>query len=131
MYTEARLNWGAGGICSKEKKLGGPVVSRDSSGVSSRVSRSASRSQSGSPESPPVESESSSPGASRAGQPAWTRIDLDSVQEAIDPIELQEFLEADRSHIQANPVFKNRLRGQLWRLIQSMQSDKEGGSSSS
>jgi hypothetical protein len=32
--------------------------------------------------------------------------------------ELQEFLEADRYPIEADPLFKEQLREQLWRLLQ-------------
>ena len=32
--------------------------------------------------------------------------------------ELQEFLEADRHPIEADPLFKEQLREQIWRLLQ-------------
>jgi len=32
--------------------------------------------------------------------------------------ELQEFLEADRHPIEANPLFKEQLREKLWKLLQ-------------
>jgi hypothetical protein len=32
--------------------------------------------------------------------------------------ELQEFLEADRYPIEADPLFKEQLREQIWRLLQ-------------
>lgn len=35
----------------------------------------------------------------------------------IDPAELREFLAADLLDVQADPVFKERLRMKLWRLV--------------
>ena len=35
----------------------------------------------------------------------------------IDPAELREFLAADLLDVQADPVFKERLRQKLWRLV--------------
>ena len=48
---------------------------------------------------------------------SWTRLEMDAAVEAIDPAELQEFLETDWTHIQADPEFKERLRTELWRLV--------------
>ena len=35
----------------------------------------------------------------------------------VDPAELREFLSADLLDVQADPVFKERLRRKLWRLV--------------
>jgi predicted HD phosphohydrolase len=43
--------------------------------------------------------------------------------------ELQEFLEADRHPIEADPAFKERLRQQLWRLLQRKLRESSGPSS--
>ena len=42
---------------------------------------------------------------------------MDGSSEAIDPAELKEFLEADWTHIQADPEFKEKLRAELWRMV--------------
>jgi hypothetical protein len=40
--------------------------------------------------------------------------------------ELQEFLEADRYPIEADPLFKEQLREKLWKLLQrSIQSESD------
>jgi hypothetical protein len=39
------------------------------------------------------------------------------LQEAFDPAEFAEFLEADDSPMPANPAFKERLRQQLWGMV--------------
>jgi hypothetical protein len=42
--------------------------------------------------------------------------------------ELQEFLEADRHPIEADPLFKEQLREKLWKLLQrSIQGASDGG----
>jgi hypothetical protein len=42
--------------------------------------------------------------------------------------ELQEFLEADRHPIEADPLFKEQLREKLWKLLQrSIQGASNGG----
>ena len=57
-------------------------------------------------------------GAGAGGDPrSWTRIEVDGSSEAIDPAELKEFLEADWTHIQADPEFKEKLRAELWRMV--------------
>jgi len=56
---------------------------------------------------------------------------LDGLSEAIDPIELKEFLESDWTHIQADPDFKARLRSELWRLIDSWNDPKKDKDQSS
>ena len=43
--------------------------------------------------------------------------------------ELQEFLEADRHPIEADPVFKKQLREQLWSLLQRKLRESSGSSS--
>jgi hypothetical protein len=70
-------------------------------------------------------------GSSEKGGPdgfdssGWTQIELDGLAEAIDPIELKEFLEADWTHIQADPGFKAKLRSELWRVIDSWNDPKK------
>jgi hypothetical protein len=93
--------------------------------------RNAPRSQEDSLLSSAGRPDAGSPVQSGQGEAGWTRLDPRSVDEAVDPIELQEFLETDWSHIQANPAFKERLRGELWRLLQSMKNGNESDCSSS
>ena len=42
----------------------------------------------------------------------------------VDPDELREFLEADTLGAQADPIFKDRLRQQLWRIVRAGRSDR-------
>jgi len=49
---------------------------------------------------------------------------MDAAVEAIDPAELQEFLETDWTHIQADPEFKERLRTELWRMVGALPKKK-------
>jgi hypothetical protein len=44
-----------------------------------------------------------------------------------DPAELREFLAADLLDVQADPVFKERLRQKLWRMVRT----RYGGGSES
>lgn len=44
-------------------------------------------------------------------------------EEAIDPAELREFLAADLLDVEADPVFKERLRRKLWRLVRARYGD--------
>ena len=60
-----------------------------------------------------------------AGSAAWTRVEMDGEAEAIDPLELKEFLETDWTHIQAEPEFKERLRAELWRMVAAMPKGKK------
>ena len=62
-------------------------------------------------------------GASRV---SWTRLEMDGAAEAIDPAELQEFLETDWTHIRADPEFKERLRSELWRMVMALPKAKKG-----
>lgn len=77
--------------------------------------------------SPHPEAETTAPASSH-----WQRIgaDVNTGAEAIDPAELQEFLEADWSHIRADPKFKERLRGELWRMVEHLYGAKKNGDSS-
>jgi hypothetical protein len=64
-------------------------------------------------------------GSDEIGSPGWTQIELDGLSEAIDPMELKEFLEADWSQVQADPDFKAKLRSKLWRMIDSLHGPKK------
>jgi hypothetical protein len=60
-------------------------------------------------------------GSRRGAAPAgagdrWTLPGADDEAD-IDPAELREFLAADLLDVQADPVFKERLRQKLWRLV--------------
>jgi hypothetical protein len=44
---------------------------------------------------------------------------VDEVSEPITEDELREFLEADRTPVRADPVFKRRLRDRLWDIVQT------------
>ena len=61
-----------------------------------------------------------------AGRVSWTRLEMDGAAEAIDPAELQEFLETDWTHIRADPEFKERLRSELWRMVMALPKAKKG-----
>ena len=68
----------------------------------------------------------SEPQPERGASPAsWTRLEMEAAVEAIDPAELQEFLETDWTHIQADPEFKERLRTELWRMVGALPNKKE------
>ena len=60
-----------------------------------------------------------------AGPGSWTRVEMDGAVDAIDPAELQEFLETDWTHIQADPEFKERLRAELWRMVSALPKAKK------
>jgi hypothetical protein len=45
--------------------------------------------------------------------------DIDSGSMAIDPEELRDFLSADGKDVGADPVFKERLRETLWKLVEA------------
>ena len=40
--------------------------------------------------------------------------------------ELQEFLEADRNPIRADPIFKERLREKLWKALEEQRAEGSG-----
>ena len=68
----------------------------------------------------------SEPQPEQGASPAsWTRLEMDAAVEAIDPAELQEFLETDWTHIQADPEFKERLRAELWRMVSGLPKAKK------
>ena len=52
---------------------------------------------------------------------AWPSLPGLEDAESIDPAELEEFLEADGAGVQADPVFKERLRRTLWRMVSQRQ----------
>ncbi len=60
-----------------------------------------------------------------AGSVSWTRVEMDGEVDAIDPAELQEFLETDWTHIQADPDFKEQLRAELWRMVSALPNAKK------
>ena len=52
---------------------------------------------------------------------------IEEISEEFTTEELQEFLEADRHPIKADPVFKEELRQKLWNLLQrSIQRPSDG-----
>ncbi|MFP6640261.1 MAG: hypothetical protein VCC04_08460 [Myxococcota bacterium] len=59
----------------------------------------------------------------------WVQVGTDAAAgaEAIDPAELKEFLEADWTSIPADPKFKERLRGELWRMVEFLYGQKNDG----
>jgi len=89
-------------------------MSRPPSGIPGRAERSAVRTgRSGGPRSehPP----------SGAGD-HWKLPGAED-EEEIDPAELREFLAADLLDVEADPVFKERLRQKLWRLVRARYGD--------
>ncbi len=53
--------------------------------------------------------------------PVWERQEIDAsdqvMDEAIDPDELREFVAADMFECKDDPIFKERLRERLWRIV--------------
>lgn len=58
-----------------------------------------------------------------AADPTVDRGDDDEIARA----ELQEFLEADRYDVPADPAFKERLREMLWEMVTRMRRDPPDG----
>jgi hypothetical protein len=89
--------------------MGGGAVSRGRSSTTGRVER-------GSVSKPA--SRSSIPRTAAPGEATgWDALQLDESDFDVDPAELQEFLAGDLLDVQADPVFKERLRQKLWRLV--------------
>ena len=44
--------------------------------------------------------------------------DFESDTMAIDPDELRDFLSADRAAVDADPIFRERLREKLWKIVE-------------
>lgn len=57
--------------------------------------------------------------ASDAGSAGWQPADIGPEDLEVDPAELREFLAADLLDVGADPVFKERLRQKLWRIVQA------------
>ena len=60
-------------------------------------------------------------GSAPEASSTWSSLPGLEDAESIDPAELEEFLEADDAGIQADPVFKERLRRTLWRMVSQRQ----------
>ena len=61
-------------------------------------------------------------------------VELDDLSEPIDPAELKEFQDGDWIQVEADPVFKERLRLELWQLVESLygsEREEEGDPSDS
>lgn len=88
---------------------GGSAVSRGRSSTTGRAER-------GSVTKPAVRT-----GPPRTAAPGeatgWDTPQLDATDLEVDPAELREFLAGDLLDVQADPVFKERLRQKLWRLV--------------
>jgi hypothetical protein len=60
------------------------------------------------------------PALDRREQKGWQRREvIEEIAAEFTTEELQEFLEADRYPIEADPAFKEELRETLWKLLQS------------
>ncbi|MAJ61355.1 MAG: hypothetical protein CBC48_16250 [bacterium TMED88] len=68
----------------------------------------------------PAEGASGVAGSAQAPKPALGLPGLEEA-ESIDPAELEEFLAADGAGVQADPIFKERLRRTLWRMVSQRQ----------
>jgi len=69
---------------------------------------------------PPAERRRTVEGSERTV--SWDTPDLDvgdSADQAIDPEELREFLAADFLECPADPIYKERLREKLWRIVRT------------
>lgn len=51
---------------------------------------------------------------------------VDGLDDDFSNAELQEFLDADRYDVPADPAFKERLRDTLWRMVKRMRRDGTG-----
>ena len=51
---------------------------------------------------------------------------IDEIAAEFSTEELQEFLEADRAPVQADPIFKERLREKLWNLLEEQRAARSG-----
>lgn len=55
-----------------------------------------------------------------SSQSGWESVSgIDDLDLDFDPAELREFLAADLLEVQADPVFKERLRQKLWRFVRA------------
>ncbi|MDG2048835.1 MAG: hypothetical protein P8M78_01605 [Myxococcota bacterium] len=63
------------------------------------------------------EGASTSIGSEPGGSDSWSSLPGLEDPESIDPAELEEFMAADEAGVQADPVFKERLRRTLWRMV--------------
>lgn len=61
-------------------------------------------------------------------QGAAERGAVDGFDDDFSSAELQEFLDADRYDVPADPVFKERLRETLWQMVKRMRRDGPGDS---
>jgi hypothetical protein len=61
--------------------------------------------------------ESARPPAQSSAGSGWDTLPVDESDWTVDPAELREFLAGDLFDVQADPVFKERLRQKLWRLV--------------
>lgn len=65
--------------------------------------------------SPPDSARAHAP--SGGGGSGWESLPGDESDWTVDPAELREFLAGDLFEVEADPVFKERLRQKLWRLV--------------
>ncbi len=56
-------------------------------------------------------------GSESDGASAWEKHPLDLDESEIDPAELAEFMSDSPLDVQPDPVFKERLRQKLWRIV--------------
>jgi len=63
---------------------------------------------------PPKSARPQAPSSAGTG---WDSLPVDESDWTVDPAELREFLAGDLFEVQADPVFKERLRQKLWRLV--------------
>lgn len=73
----------------------------------------------------PAQSESASTSPGAAAGPGWETLPGlgDEAVADVDPAELREFLAGDILDVQADPIFKERLRQKLWRLVRTRYGD--------
>lgn len=71
---------------------------------------------------PPLQRRRDSLQSSESGG-AWESYDVEGSEQAIDPDELREFLAADALECEADPIFKERLRQKLWRIVRKSEPD--------
>ncbi|MCH2184415.1 hypothetical protein MK280_00925 [Myxococcota bacterium] len=82
------------------------------SGVRPALARSSAR---------PAERTSGLVGSAPEDSNGWSSLPGLEDEESIDPAELEEFLAADEGGVQADPIFKERLRRTLWRMVSQRQ----------
>ena len=96
----------------RESKVSRVKSSDPVGGVQSALARSDARQ---------AEGRSGLSGSASEASSTWSSLPGLEDAESIDPAELEEFLAADGAGVEADPIFKERLRRTLWRMVSQRQ----------